>query len=96
VLRRHDHAPIPLVHRQRNELRILRNRLGRDAHVGFPRQHLLADLRRISLMQHELDLGVLPLERRDGLRQGVARLRVRRRDGQRAELVVREFLARAP
>ena len=75
---------------------VVRDRLGGDAHVRLAREHLLANLRGIPLVQHQLDFRILALERRHGLRQRVARLGVGCGDGQRAELIVRELLARAP
>ena len=90
----HHDAAVPLVHRQRDELGVGRDHLGRDRHVGLAREHLVADLRGVALVDEELDLGVAPLERHR-LRQRIARLGVRRTDGQGAELVVGELLAGA-
>jgi hypothetical protein len=58
-------------------------------------EHLLADLRRVALVDEKLDLRVAALERCHGLRQRVARLSMGGGNGEGAELVVGELLARA-
>src|SRR5260221_5693944 len=89
----HD-APVPLVDRHRDQLRILGYRLGCDAEIGLTGKYLLTDLGPISLMDDQLDLRVAPLERGNRLTQRVTRLRVGCCDAQRAELVGGQLLAR--
>ena len=95
VLGRHHHAAVPLVDRQRDQLGVAGDRLGGHAHVGLAGEHLLADLRRVALVDHQLDLRVAPLEGGDRLGQGIARLGVSGGYRQSAELVVGELLAGA-
>ena len=93
-LRRDDHA-VPLVAGQRDELREVGERLGRDADVDLAARRLLGHLHRIALVQHDLDLGVARRELAQHLRQHVARLRVRGGDRQRAGVLAAEFVGDA-
>ncbi len=95
VTRRHDHAAVPLVAGQRDELRILGDLLGGDGEVGLAAQHHLANLRGVSLVEDQLHVGVTVLERRDRPGQRVARLGMRGGDGEGACAVVRELRAGA-
>jgi hypothetical protein len=54
---RHEHAAIPLVARQRDELGERRQRLGRDADIGVSVRGLLGDLDGIALVQLDLTRG---------------------------------------
>ncbi len=69
--------------------------LGRDAQVGLAGGDLLANLRRIALVDDDLHVRVAALERGHRLRQRVTRLRVRGGDGECAELFAGEFRAGA-
>ena len=95
VARRHHHAAVPLVARQRHQLRMIGDRLGGDREVRLAGDHLLADLGRVALVDQQPHAGIAALERRDRLGQRVARLGVGGGDGQGAELFVRELGARA-
>ena len=70
-------------------------RLGGDADVGVAARRLLGDLHRVALVQLELDLGIARREIAQHRRQHVARLRVRRRDRERALVLAPEFVADA-
>jgi len=84
---RHDHAAVPFVARQRDELRVVGERLGRDPEIGFGLRDELRDLARVALVQQQPHFWEALGELLDRRRQHVARLRVRRRDRQRAFVV---------
>ncbi len=93
VFRRHHHAAIPVVARQRDQVIGLGHRFGGDGDIRFAAVHHVDDLRRIALMNTQRHLGVAFAEGFDGVRQGIARLRVRGGDGERAFGFVRELAA---
>ena len=88
---RHEHAAIPLVARQRDELGERRQRFGRDADVGVAVRGVLGDLDGIALVQLDLHARKARGEIAHDRRQHVARLRVRGRDGERALVLVPEL-----
>ena len=88
VLTRHDHHVLPFVAGQGDEFGVLRQRLGRKAEVGgFVEQHA-GDLVGAALVQADAELRQLLAQLRDGCRQHVAGLRVRRGDREGAAVLV--------
>ena len=83
---RGDDAVAPLAHRQRDQLRILVERLGGDADVGLAGDHPFGDLRRAALVHFELDRRVAGDEIAHHHRQRVARLGMGRRQHEAAAL----------
>ena len=57
VIRRRDHAVVPFVAGQGNQLVVQRQAFGGDADVRLAAEHLLRDLRRAALVQAEFDPG---------------------------------------
>ena len=81
---RRDHAMAPLTDRQRHQLRILVERLGRDTDINLAIDHPFGNLRRAALVHLELDARMLGDEIADHDRQRIARLGVRRAEDQAA------------
>jgi hypothetical protein len=96
VPRRHDHRMRPAVAGQGHELRIVVQRLGRDADVGLAVDQHLRDLLGRALVQVQLDAGKLTAELLHRHRQRIARLRMRGGDREQAALPRHEFLPGMP
>jgi hypothetical protein len=92
--RRHDHRMRPAVAGQGDQLRVVAQRLGGDAHVGLAVEQHLRDLLGRALVQVQLHVGKLAAKflHRHGHR--IARLRVRGRHREQAALLRHELLAR--
>ena len=90
--RHHDHV-VPLVARDRHELRVIRQGLGGDRQVGLAPDHELRELVGAALQELQANLGKGLLERRHHLRQRVPRLSVGHGHGEVPASFVRVLLA---
>ena len=88
MIRRHDDAPVPLVAGQQHQVRKEILRTGGDGKVDAVERGHLGDLFRRALVQMQPHFRVLGAELLDDRREHVARLGVRRADGERAAVLV--------
>src|SRR5690606_6875453 len=95
MLLRHERDAMPVVDRQQRELREQILRARRDREIDLVRADELGDLLRRALVQLQVDARIALAERAHDLGQHVARLRVRRRDRQRAVELGREIAREA-
>ena len=89
---RHHHATVPLVARHHDQVTEQLQRFGGDGEIDGAIGCHLGDLHGRALVHVQGDFRVLLDEVADHRRQGIARLRVGGGDGQRALLLVGEFL----
>jgi hypothetical protein len=92
---RHDDLPMPRVDRQQHEVREFVLAAGVDGEVDAIERRHLGDLVGRALVQVQLHVGIFLAEVADHARQHVARLRVRRADGQRTAIGLLEVLRQA-
>ncbi len=81
---RHDHRPMPAIHRQAHQMRELLLRARGDGEVDAVARHHFGDLLRGALVQMQAHLRIFEPKGANHLRQHVARLGVRGGDRQRA------------
>src|SRR5690606_18225788 len=84
MLLRHERDAVPVVYWQQRELRKKILRARRDREVDLVRADELRDLLGRALVQLEVDARIALAKRSHDLRQDITRLRVRRRDRERA------------
>jgi hypothetical protein len=87
VVARHNDDVRPAITRQRHQILVTRQRFGGDADVGLPIEQHLRDLARRALVELQHHVRVRRAEIANGGWQGVARLRMRRGDGERAAVL---------
>ena len=92
VILGHQHAAIPAIARQQDEVVEQLQRLGADGEVGLPLTDHVGDLLRRALLHVQRDIRVLAREIGDHRRQGITRLGVRGGDRQAAATVVTVLL----
>ena len=95
MARGHEDHAVPVVARQRGELREVGERLGGDAEVGVAARGLLRHLARVALVQHQPHLGIARGEGLEHGRQHVAGLRVGGGDRELAFVLAAELLGDA-
>jgi len=92
---RHDDLPMPRIDRQQHEVRELVLAAGVDGEIDAIERRHLGDLVGGALVQVQLHVGIFLAEIAYYARQHVARLRVRRGDGERPDILAAIFVGHA-